>query len=76
MGQQQQSSEATALLDEFAALTTILKARQQQVIELGAKRQAVAKKLREGATPLATVEQIAKRAGIGTQAVYKLLSAG
>lgn len=73
MGNPDTTTEESALLDEFAMLTTILQKRQQQVVELGAQRRKVAQQLREGDV---TVEQIAKRAGIGTQAVYKLLSAG
>lgn len=64
--------EQEILLEQFAALTTLMQKRQQQIEEeLGPQRREIARKLRESEFPVA---EMAKRAGIGAQAVYKLLS--
>jgi hypothetical protein len=63
--------EQEILLEQFAGLTTLMQKRQQQVEEeLGPQRREVARKLRDLDYPVA---DMAKRAGIGAQAVYKLL---
>lgn len=66
------SSEQEIALQKFVGLTEIMLKRQTQVEELGRQRRDAAKVLRDLDVP---VSEMAKAAGIGVQAIYKLLSA-
>lgn len=64
------TEEQRVALDHFANLTTVMAKRQQQVEELGAERRQAAQVVKDLGVP---VSDMAKAAGIGVQAVYKLL---
>jgi len=65
------TDEQQIALDHFTNLTEVMSKRQQQVEELGRERRSAASTLRDLGVP---VTVIAKAAGVGSQAVYKILS--
>lgn len=71
MGMSDRTPEQQAALDNFVNLTEIMSKRQQQVEELGRLRREAAIVLKESGV---TVADMAKAAGIGPQAVYKLMT--
>lgn len=69
------SERQRTLLAHFANTSEVIQKRQAQVETLGAERRDIARRLREvheGETQI-SVTEMAKAAGVGAQAVYKLL---